>query len=76
MNHFWTIEGIASALAIIAFTWAIVAWLWESVQTQRTTRRLVLHLFTNHMPHVDHALRLICAKLGIEYTEPPPPPLE
>lgn len=37
----------------------IVLWMWR-----------VDHMMSNHIVHIEHYLKKICEKLGIEYTEP------
>lgn len=75
MNHFFHLEGIAAALAIIAFAWAVLKWVVEAVATLRNTSKVVAYLYTNHIPHLENGIRRICAKMGIDYEEPPPPPM-
>jgi len=75
MDHFFHLEGVAAALAIIAFAWAVLKWIVEAAATLRSTRTVVEYLYTNHIPHIENALRKLCSRSGIDYEEPPPPPI-
>ena len=49
--------------------------LYRMAKTTEDTNRIVRHIYENHLPHIDRALRAVCAQLGVEYEETPPPPL-
>lgn len=75
MGHFFHIEGLAAALGILGAAWAVVRWLYYAARNQQTIGVLVKHMYENEIPHLEHAMRRVCAKLGIDYDEPPPPPM-
>lgn len=58
------ISGFATG-AFYLVRWVV---LWMIRQDKAATSIEVIQ--TNHLKHIYHTLRLICTKLGIEYTEP------
>ncbi len=75
MNHFFHIEGIAGALGLLGIAWAVMKWIYSRVKVRQDLELVVRYLYTNHLPHIDKALRLICQKLEIPYDDPPQPPI-
>lgn len=71
-EHFFHVEGVAAALAIIAMAIAVVEWFLSARDESRANRRFVKDVGTNHLPHVYDRLGRIDNKLGMSYVQPPP----
>lgn len=74
-DHFFHIEGVAAALAIVAFTWSVIRYIVKAANVFNNTSSMVRYLYENHIPHIENAVRSICIKLHIDYDEAPPPPM-
>ena len=72
MIGYQSMGWISGALLLIA---RIIKSLYSVAKTSDDTNRIVRHMYTNHLPHIEHTLRLLCDKAGIPYEEPPLPPL-
>lgn len=72
MHHFFHVEGVAAALAILGSAWAAISWLLSARDESRANRRFVKDVGTNHLPHVYDRLGRIDHKLGLKYVQPPP----
>ncbi len=71
-NHFFHIEGVAAALAILGFFWGIVRWLYHGISAFQSQSKFVQDMGTNHLPHIYERLGQIDYHLGIEPKQPPP----
>jgi hypothetical protein len=70
MNHFFHIEGVAAAIAILLFTWGLLKGLYQIVRAVDDNVAYVKLLKNNHIPHLNHWVKEIAFALGIKLTEP------
>jgi hypothetical protein len=73
MNHFFHIEGVASALAILSFTGALIRLVYLRWRQMDDTVEFVGQLKSNHLPHIYRALQVISFHMGIHPDELEPP---
>lgn len=71
-EHFFHVEGVAAALAIVATAWAVVVWLLAFRDESKANRKFVRDVGANHLPHMYGRLGRIDQKLGLDYVQPPP----
>lgn len=72
MSHFFHIEGVAAALAIIGSVYSFIRWLNDGVGEFKDNRKFVRDMGTNHLPHIYAELTHISYRLG-EEPKPQPP---
>jgi hypothetical protein len=78
LQTIYYITGIAGVIcvALAPSIFKALRWVYRQIRAIEETKDFVLALHENHLPHIEWALKLICEKLEIELTEPPPlPPL-
>lgn len=59
-------KPIAEWITLAVFAFGAFKW----IDLQNKTRKDVQAIMNNHLPHLNHLLRLICQKLDIPITEP------
>lgn len=64
-EHFFHAEGIAAALAILAFVGGALAGLYKLVKKVDDTLTFVEQVRSNHLPHIYRVLGQIAHHLGI-----------
>jgi hypothetical protein len=64
----------ASTPAVFAVRWAYLKVKASGKEEARDSieSRFISDMATNHLPHIYHVELLICKKLGVEITDPPP----
>jgi len=69
--HFFHVEGLATAVAVLGFGWGVVRWLYRGVVAFQAATKFVEDMGTNHLPHIYERLGQIDYRLGIEPKQPP-----
>ena len=64
-----TIIGIPSGLAVL---WAAIRYLYRRIRSHDVTEVFVHDMATNHLPHIYHALQILCEREGVKLPDPPP----
>jgi len=72
ITHFFHIEGVAAALAILGTFAGIVRCLYHGISAFQSQSRFVQDMATNHLPHIYERLGPIDFHVGIEPKQPPP----
>lgn len=70
--HFFHLEGIAAALAIIGSAISFIKWAYRSMRTLDTTTGFVKSMATNHLPHIYDRLSRIDDRVGLDRIKEPP----
>ena len=70
--HFFHLEGVTLALAILGTFGGIVRWLYHGINAFQSQSRFVQDMATNHLPHIYERLGQIDYHVGIEPKQPPP----
>lgn len=65
-------EWILVVCTVLGLFVAAIAWMYRVTRDMDINNHFVRSMASNHLPHVYHTLSLICHKLEIEVTEPPP----
>lgn len=63
------LPAIGAALGITGSLYAFLKWIYGIAKKIDSTFAYVEALKSNHMPHLEHALRRICKKLDIDYDD-------
>lgn len=74
MGHFFHIEGIVGALAIIAQAWALIQYLYKRARQHDIAEAFIRSVAINHLPHIQQSLEIIARKVGVDL--PPNPPIQ
>lgn len=67
-----TLTNISLVLGALGASGMVVRWLYVQVRNSQVNAKFVEDMACNHLPHLYHADRKICEKLGIELEDPPP----
>jgi hypothetical protein len=63
---------VAAATVVLTFAGKAIQYIYRAVRRNETTQEFTVQMACNHLPHIYHVLELLCHKLDVEVTEPPP----